>query len=305
MTRLPSMTTSAQPPRHPAFIRRLNQDNDRPQEGQPNPVGPEPIVPVQDEVKPADIRRLTWTQKNNVGLMAFKCQFCDALLFEDEEESMCCGRGVQVDERVQRGVYNFRIHGEMYHRIGNFLPEHEEQPKFHQIYIYDSIEQLEHRHNVMGGMNEDVAEVIQEVIIGCNPFAAQFKSAAQIMRESDVEDLKMVIYERKDTDRRRYNLPTASEVAVIVQDNQLDVSSRDIVLQKLDGYIRRISEMSGAYIPLHYVLFFPGVQDEVKPADIRRLTWTQKNNVGLMAFKCQFCDALLFEDEEESMCCGR
>jgi hypothetical protein len=116
---------------------------------------------VQDEAKPSDIRRLTWTQKNNVGLMAFKYLFCDALLIKDEEESMCCGRGkvvldrinnpplplkhlfdgtsphskafrtnmrycnyafaftslgVQIDERVQLGVYNFRIHGEMYYQ---------------------------------------------------------------------------------------------------------------------------------------------------------------------------------------------
>jgi hypothetical protein len=60
------------------------------------------------------------------------------------------------------------------------------------------------------------------------------------MRESDVEDLKMVIYEKKHIDRRRNNLPTASEVSVIVQDNQRDASSRDIVLQKVDRRLNRL-----------------------------------------------------------------
>ena len=51
--------------------------------------------------------------------------------------------GAKIDDRIirimgSRGIYSFRIYGEMYHSIGNLLPNDEEHPQFAQIYIYDT-----------------------------------------------------------------------------------------------------------------------------------------------------------------------
>jgi hypothetical protein len=52
--------------------------------------------------------------------------------------------GARIHESVTgtRGVYAFRIQGEIYHRIGSLLPQHDAQPRFCQLYIYDTTNQL-------------------------------------------------------------------------------------------------------------------------------------------------------------------
>jgi hypothetical protein len=55
--------------------------------------------------------------------------------------------GARIHESVTgtRGVYAFRIQGEIYHRIRSLLPQHDAQPRFCQLYIYDITNQLQHR----------------------------------------------------------------------------------------------------------------------------------------------------------------
>ncbi len=52
--------------------------------------------------------------------------------------------GARIHESVigTRGVYAFHIKGEMYHRIGSLLSHHNAQPRFCQLYIYDTANQL-------------------------------------------------------------------------------------------------------------------------------------------------------------------
>lgn len=57
-------------------------------------------------------------------------------------------------------------------------------------------------------------------------------------------------------DRRRYNLPTANEVAVILPGTSAN-EPRDIILRCRDGRLQRISDLHPAYIPLQYPLLFP------------------------------------------------
>ena len=40
---------------------------------------------------------------------------------------------------AQKGVYTFRIQGELYHQIGGLMPINDcQKPKFAQIYFYDT-----------------------------------------------------------------------------------------------------------------------------------------------------------------------
>ena len=63
-------------------------------------------------------------------------------------------------------------------------------------------------------------------------------------------------------DRRRENLPTSNEVAVIIPDEYGDASFRNIILaeyyapNKQPRYCR-INSTHATYMPLHYVLLFP------------------------------------------------
>lgn len=58
--------------------------------------------------------------------------------------------GGRVDKEVNksRGPYVYRISGENYHRLGSLLPPDESQPKFSQLYIYDTDNEISNRQHI-------------------------------------------------------------------------------------------------------------------------------------------------------------
>jgi hypothetical protein len=50
----------------------------------------------------------------------------------------CSSFGAKIDESFQgQGVSKFKIHGQIYHRVGSLLPDEGQNPVFAQLYIYD------------------------------------------------------------------------------------------------------------------------------------------------------------------------
>lgn len=60
--------------------------------------------------------------------------------------------GMKVDNRFQdgRGPPNLRIHGQVCHRIGSMLPLPGESPKFAQLYIFDTDNEVQNRIEAIG-----------------------------------------------------------------------------------------------------------------------------------------------------------
>ena len=65
--------------------------------------------------------------------------------------------GANIDRglaNAKQGLYTFRIHGLVYHSIGQLLPKDNEAPKYAQIYIHDGTadaeveNRLHHLHDV-------------------------------------------------------------------------------------------------------------------------------------------------------------
>lgn len=59
---------------------------------------------------------------------------------------------VDIDYSVQNnyGLYCFKVQRENYHLIGSLLPTEGEPPKFSQMYIYDTANEIKIRLAVMG-----------------------------------------------------------------------------------------------------------------------------------------------------------
>jgi len=55
--------------------------------------------------------------------------------------------GGKVDHTVtnSRGPYSFRLYGENYHRLGSLLPVQGQPPRFAQLYIYDTQNEIDNR----------------------------------------------------------------------------------------------------------------------------------------------------------------
>lgn len=68
--------------------------------------------------------------------------------------------------------------------------------------------------------------------------------------------------EKRSTDGRTHNLPSAPEVAaLILGDIDVNMEKRDMILHTCDGKLKRISELHLSYVPLQYPLLFPYGED--------------------------------------------
>ncbi|GFZ05262.1 hypothetical protein Acr_17g0008340 [Actinidia rufa] len=108
-----------------------------------------------------------------------------------------------MDPRILagRGPRSFTIHGELRHRIGALLPQLGHEGTYVQLYIYDPDSALNVRNRRNPHLRRDVLQTIQDTLL------------------------------HVATDRRRYNLPTSDEIAVILPGDGTEVNGmRDIVL---------------------------------------------------------------------------
>jgi hypothetical protein len=169
--------------------------------------------------------------------------------------------GAKVDESVTGGPgpYSFRIQGELYHKIGSLCPVEGQRPQFAQLYIHDTKCEHQNRHDVMPSLDRTTLDQLLTMMYNINPYVKVFKMARDMMAtEGAPMDLKLRLIASRTKDARRYNVPTADEVAVLmVGDGFEAIDRRDIVLAQRAGPFQRISELHVGYMPLHYPLLFP------------------------------------------------
>ena len=165
-----------------------------------------------------------------------------------------------VNEHHQ-GQPVFRIQGELHHRSGPLIPAVDQPPTYAQLYFYDTQAALEHRRRQNSGLDPETLRTLQNMLSNNHQYAPVYRHAYEILQHYNPEnDVSIRLRVAPGHDRRRYNLPTADEVAVIlpgVDGSNTQLRERDIVLQNRGGALQTISDLHPAYVPLYYVLLFP------------------------------------------------
>ncbi|KAF7844086.1 uncharacterized protein G2W53_000991 [Senna tora] len=136
--------------------------------------------------------------------------------------------GVHLDGDLangREGVYSFRAQGAIYHKIGGFLPSSNERPRFLQLYIYDTNNEIHNRVAENSTFNIELVERLRSIL----------------------------------DNRPQYNLPTASEsIAIIVGGEEAgQLNGKDIVVQSNSGHLMNVPDTVGYYDPLQYPLLLP------------------------------------------------
>jgi hypothetical protein len=172
--------------------------------------------------------------------------------------------GAEVDRHTVQGAgpTSFRIHGALHHLMGSLIPNEGHDPCYAQLYIYDPEQATDHRTRRNPDLNRQTLADLHDMLFNFHPYVDLYKQAYQIMMDKPPEqhpDLRVQLHFSEGTDGRRYNLPTANEIAAIIPGDGSDAVNehRDIVLRLQGGGLRRISHLNQAYATLHYVLLFP------------------------------------------------
>nr|DAD19672.1 TPA_asm: hypothetical protein HUJ06_021135 [Nelumbo nucifera] len=167
-----------------------------------------------------------------------------------------------------RGPYAFRIPGTNYHRIGSLVPIEGEHPKFAQLYIYDTKNEVANRisaiHDDQIGaeLDPNIIHDLQMMLNQINPYAKVFRYARDLLPPNRRIELRMQILEQRGPNQRQYNKPSCSEVAALmVGDGSQSTNRRDVIVSTLDNRLKRIDETHPCYMPLQYPLLFPHGED--------------------------------------------
>jgi hypothetical protein len=213
-----------------------------------------------DPIKPPDNYILNLISNNDKKSKEFRNQirlYNSILAFT----YMSC----KVDEKLltkDRGTYTLRINGSVHHNLSNFLPEKNDHT-FSHIYIMDPNCQLDRRNKLYPNLDKDILKNLQEILHKNNPFVKLYRQVGERLKTEPATDIKIVLKNNYKKDKR-YNVPTANEIAVLMIDDENKSNERDIVIEakceiNQNNYSKkftRINEYFNIYDPLQYVLMF-------------------------------------------------
>ena len=165
-----------------------------------------------------------------------------------------------------KGPPVYKVSGQIYHCMGNVKPNDGEIPQFCQMYVYDQQHELENRMTNVPGLKQSTLKKLQTMLHKNNVWIKIYKSAAQVMEETQAIGVQMVLKSRTNENTKKiYNRPSHEDIAIIIPnraDNDLK-NPRDVILYKnkednpKGTKTARIGSLHKSYDPTAYPILFP------------------------------------------------
>lgn len=175
--------------------------------------------------------------------------------------------GATIDRSLEGtwGPNVFKICGQVHHRIGSLLPLKDDSPKFADMYIYDTANEVDHRMNAVnqdgtssGQLDHSIVEALKDMLDENNSLVKKFRMAKERLEGHPTERITIRIIAPGDGDGPQYNLPTANDLAaLVVGEFTLDASYRDIIIHDRVEGLQQINSLHPTYMSLQYPLLFP------------------------------------------------
>src|SRR5438445_3812013 len=91
-----------------------------------------------------------------------------------------------------------------------------------------------------------------------NPYIVSYCTAKQCIEEDESHTFGFRMLDPQLHDPRCYNRPTASEVAVIMEDDGTELcQGHDIIIQTHGNHLQHVSELHSSFLPLRFPLLHP------------------------------------------------
>lgn len=179
--------------------------------------------------------------------------------------------GGKVDNRINKGraPYTFKLQGQNYHLIGSICPVKGETPKYCQLYVYDTENEVENRQNAVPGSDNTDPEIVQGLLLMLdehNSLVKGFRMARERFKNNEPEECRLTLMSSFSASGRPNPVGPSNEVgALIVGDLEGSCSWRDIVVQTRNKKLKRIFETNRHFMQLQYPLMFPFGDDGFHP----------------------------------------
>lgn len=159
------------------------------------------------------------------------------------------------------GPYCFKIQGQIYRFISDLLPQNNEDPSYGQLYIIDTSKATDIRQRRIEN-SELKREVLLRLaeILSENPYAQIYKKASEemIVHNNGDHELELRFVDNIHMDLRRYNKPTADEIAGVFNSTEGEPPThRHVVVYHKQSGPKLLSVMSPHCDPMLYPLLFP------------------------------------------------
>ncbi|CAN1837197.1 ATP-dependent DNA helicase PIF1 [Linum perenne] len=155
--------------------------------------------------------------------------------------------------RTGGAPYIFSIGGQIFHRLGSLIPPEGKPPKYAQMFVFDTENEIKHRLNSCPSN----ANVLSEQII--TELRDMFDEHNVL---GGVENVKLKLQANRISYRREYDLPTMDELAILIVDETGDDTYQpDIIIQHLSNEMERVSFSHPSLMALQYPILFPHGED--------------------------------------------
>nr|GEU98854.1 hypothetical protein [Tanacetum cinerariifolium] len=193
------------------------------------------------------------------------CGTCNAVLWDAEARL----------KRPYKGKWCYSLcclYGKNYHRLGSLLPLNDAKPKFSQLYVYDTDNEdidgirsgSSSRKSSGDTIDPHITQALRKILDENNELVKSYRMVRDcyMSQENQLDNVKLKLVGRRTPDGRTYNLPTASEIVVlIVGDIEQALDERDIVVESRNGDIQQKNVLHPKFLSLQYPLLFPYRED--------------------------------------------
>lgn len=182
--------------------------------------------------------------------------------------------GGKVDGSINSGnaPYSFRLNGQNHHRIGSLLPEQGANPRFCQLYIYDTDNEVNNRIKAVcknkenKSIDPEIVEGLMKMLDDHNILVKAFRMARDRFKEGEQVEVNLILKSSRSASGRPNLISPSDEVAALMVGDMNETNGqRDIVVETNSGHLKRISDCHPLYMQLQYPLLFPYGEDGFHP----------------------------------------
>ncbi|KAF1896283.1 hypothetical protein Lal_00018566 [Lupinus albus] len=97
-------------------------------------------------------------------------------------------------------------------------------------------------------VDPQVVVQLSKMLDESNVHAKSFRMASERLKDGDVQKLKLKLIVERNSDERINNLPTISEVVVLIVGDIDSTSRRYIIMETQSGQLKRIDELHAIHL---------------------------------------------------------